>query len=215
MELAPDCRPTPVAALLDDLNEPGTHFTRTHHGVPEIAEGNYALEVTGLVGRPVRWSLADLRKLSHMTAHVVLECAGHRRTELDPVPDGVPWGLGAVGKHEYEESIEEMKHADRLIERILMLDGLPNLQDLDKVMIGENTEEMLGCDLKLELVSQTSLKEAIKYCESVSDYVSRDILTDILDDTENHIDWLQTQLELVRKVGVQNYLQSAMGEPDA
>ena len=90
MELAPDCRPTPVAALLDDLNEPGTHFTRTHHGVPAIAEGDYALEVTGLVGRPVRWSLADLRKLSHMTAHVVLECAGHRRTELDPVPDGVP-----------------------------------------------------------------------------------------------------------------------------
>ena len=96
-ELAPDCRPTPVAALLDDLNEPGTHFTRTHHGVPEITEADYALEVTGLVGRPVRWSLADLRKLSHMTAHVVLECAGHRRTELDPVPDGVPWGLGAVG----------------------------------------------------------------------------------------------------------------------
>ena len=124
------------------------------------------------------------------------------------------WGLQALGKHEYEESIEEMKHADRLIERILMLDGLPNLQDLDKLMIGENTEEMLGCDLKLELVSQASLKEAIKYFESVGDYVSRQIVTDILDDTEDHIDWLQTQIELVGKVGVQNYLQSAMGSPE-
>jgi bacterioferritin len=107
-----------------------------------------------------------------------------------------------------------MKHADRLIERILMLDGLPNLQDLDKLLIGESAEEMLGCDLKLELVSQASCKEAIKYFESVSDYVSREIVTDILHDTEEHIDWLQTQLELLRKVGVHNYLQSAMGELD-
>jgi bacterioferritin len=124
------------------------------------------------------------------------------------------WGLKALGKHEYDESIEEMKHADRLIERILMLDGLPNLQDLDKLLIGESAEEMLGCDLKLELVSQASCKEAIKYFESVSDYVSREIVTDILHDTEEHIDWLQTQLELLRKVGVHNYLQSAMGELD-
>ncbi|MEN7526580.1 bacterioferritin [Cupriavidus sp. DL-D2] len=122
------------------------------------------------------------------------------------------WGLKALGKHEYEESIEEMKHADKIIDRILMLDGLPNLQDLDKLMIGETTEEMLGCDLKLELVSQTSLKEAIKYCESVSDYVSRDVLSPILDDTEDHIEWLQTQLDLVNRVGLQNYQQSAMGE---
>ncbi|MGO4152423.1 bacterioferritin [Cupriavidus sp. YAF13] len=123
------------------------------------------------------------------------------------------WGLSALGKHEYEESIEEMKHADKLVERILMLDGLPNLQDLDKLLLGENTEEMLACDLKLELVSQASCKEAIKYFESVSDYVSREIIVGILDDTEEHIDWLQTQLALVAKVGLQNYLQSAMGAP--
>ena len=96
-ELSADCRATPLPALLDDRNEPGDHFLRSHHGVPRLAESDYALEVTGLVGRPVRWSLADLRKLSHMTAHVTLECAGHRRTELDPPAAGVPWALGAVG----------------------------------------------------------------------------------------------------------------------
>ncbi|WP_432262725.1 bacterioferritin [Cupriavidus sp. TMH.W2] len=123
------------------------------------------------------------------------------------------WGLSELGKHEYEESIEEMKHADKLIERILLLDGLPNLQDLGKLLVGENTEEMLGGDLKLELASQADCKEAIKYFESVGDYVSREIVEDILDDTETHIDWLTTQLELVKKVGLQNYLQSAMGSP--
>ena len=122
------------------------------------------------------------------------------------------WGFDRLAKHEYEESIEEMKHADKLMDRILMLDGLPNLQDLGKLLIGESAVEVLHCALKAEVAAQTLLKEAIAYCETVRDYVSRELLEDILEDTEEHIDHLETQIGLVAQVGEQNWLQSQMGE---
>ena len=117
------------------------------------------------------------------------------------------WGFHKLNEKEYHESIDEMKHADQIIERILFLEGLPNLQNLGKLMIGENPQEMLECDLKLEHKAVPLLREAIAYCEGVSDYVSREIFESILESEEEHIDWLETQLELIDKIGLQNYLQ--------
>ena len=123
------------------------------------------------------------------------------------------WGFERLAHKEYEESIGEMKHADMLMDRIFMLDGLPNLQDLGKLMVGEDVPEILACDLRLETAAQATVKEGIAHCESVQDYVSRDLLLHILRDTEEHIDYLETQIELVNKLGLPNYLQSQVGDP--
>lgn len=120
------------------------------------------------------------------------------------------WGLKELNEHEYQESVDEMKHADKLIERILFLEGLPNLQELGKLYIGEHTQEMLECDLKQEQLAIPLLREAIVYCESERDFVSRELLETILDNEEEHVDWLETQLGLIDKVGIENYLQSKM-----
>lgn len=120
------------------------------------------------------------------------------------------WGFEKLNKYEYEASIDEMKHADQLIERILFLEGLPNLQDMDKLLIGEAPKEMLECDLKLEKDNLPVLREAIAHCEKQSDYVSRELFEEILGSEEEHIDWLETQLDLIKQVGEQNYLQSQM-----
>ena len=124
------------------------------------------------------------------------------------------WGLGAVAKAEYEESIDEMKHADLLIERILFLEGLPNVQDLAKIYIGETLKECLECDLKIERRSHPFYVNAIAYCEEAQDYGSRKLLTDILASEEEHIDYLETQLDLIEKIGEQRYMQSQMTTED-
>jgi bacterioferritin len=120
------------------------------------------------------------------------------------------WGLTKLGEQEYEESIDEMKHADQLIERILFLEGLPNLQNLGKLYVGENTLEMLECDLKLEMIAIPDLRDAIVHAEQIRDFGSRDLLADILRSEEEHVDWLETQLGLIQRIGLQNYEQSMM-----
>lgn len=120
------------------------------------------------------------------------------------------WGLERLRKHEYEESIDEMKHADKLIERILFLEGLPNLQDLGKLLIGENVREVLECDLKLERTGHPDLRQAIADCEAAGDYISRELFEDILESEEEHIDWLETQLALIDRIGIEMYSQSQL-----
>ena len=117
------------------------------------------------------------------------------------------WGVTRLAKYEYEQSIDEMKHADELIERILFLEGLPNLQDLGKLMIGEDVREILDCDLALENMAIPTLRAGIAHCEAVSDYVTRHLLREILDSEEEHVDWLETQYELIKRMGLENYVQ--------
>ena len=124
------------------------------------------------------------------------------------------WGLEHLGKYTYKESIDEMKHADALIKRILFLEGLPNLQDLGKLLIGENVKEALECDLKLELQAHPQLRKAIADCEAAADYVSRELFEDILESEEEHIDWLETQLSLIERIGIENYCQSQLHADD-
>jgi bacterioferritin len=117
------------------------------------------------------------------------------------------WGVSKLGKYEYNESLDEMKHADKLINRILFLEGLPNLQDLDKLLIGENVQELLECDLKLEQGAMPRLREAIAFCETVRDYISRELFEAILEGEEEHVDFLETQLGMIGKIGIENYIQ--------
>lgn len=121
------------------------------------------------------------------------------------------WGVTKLAKYEKEASVDEMRHADRAIERILFLEGLPNLQDIGKLLLGENVKEILECDLKLEMSAMPELRQGIAHCEKVSDYVTRNLLREILDSEEEHVDWLETQFDLIDRMGLENYTQLQSG----
>lgn len=124
------------------------------------------------------------------------------------------WGIAKLAAYEYKESVDEMRHADRLVERILFLEGLPNLQDIGKLLIGEDVKEVLECDLKLELAAMPALRDGVALCEAKSDYVTRELLEDILESEEEHVDWIETQFALIERMGIKNYieLQSAAAD---
>ncbi|PSJ41358.1 bacterioferritin [Zobellella endophytica] len=153
------------------------------------------------------WIIAHLNKVLGNELVAINQYFLHARIYKD-------WCLLHLADKEYHESIDEMKHADHLIERILFLEGIPNLQDLGRLRIGENTEEMLKADLSLEMDALPDLKEAMAYAESVRDYVSRELFNEILEEEEEHIDWLETQLGLIDKVGIQNYQQARFMDED-